>query len=92
MSDLQENAAKKEVKRSNFLTFCSVLFTISFFIFVIYGFSKMTDFSRYVGGDAYNFIINAGKATAGFVVAFGSLISAILIELLNCYKASTNMH
>ena len=40
--------------------------------------------NAYVGGDAYNFIINAGQATAYFVLAVGSLISAMLLFVCVC--------
>jgi len=77
---------KRVINRNRFLTFCTIVLIVAFFIFLILGFTKMSDTTKYVGGDAYNYIINAGKATAFFVLAFGSFISGIIIEILNCYK------
>lgn len=49
--------------------------------------------NAYVGGDAYNYIINAGQATAYFVLAGFSLLSAIalgiLVELVRRRKEET---
>ena len=50
------------------------------------GYDKMTNYDNsdysyenaYVGGDAYNYIINGTHATAFFVLAIGFLISGIL--------------
>lgn len=64
-----------------------------FFIFAGIGFFHMffyensdtyysTNVNAYVGGDAYNYIINATRATAYFVISFGSLISVFLNEIL----------
>jgi preprotein translocase subunit YajC len=75
--------------RSKFLTICSIIMVILFVIFLFIGFSKLSDKTEYVGGDAYNYIINAGKATAYLILAFGFLISSILIEILNIYRCNS---
>jgi len=90
MSDIKENTQPAETEKkegkSGFITFCKVTLILAFFIFIGFGFYKLADGSRYVGGDAYNFIINASKATAFFVAAFGSLVSVILIEIYKLIK------
>jgi hypothetical protein len=46
--------------------------------------------NAYVGGDSYNYIINAGYAT-GYFVLFGSLlIAGVLIEILRTLKKHSN--
>lgn len=55
-------------------------------IFVLQGFNKMFRYddsswapvNAYVGGDAYNFIINGTYATAYFVLAAGCMIAATI--------------
>lgn len=50
------------------------------------GYDKMTNYSNssrnhvnvYVGGDAYNYIINGNYATSFFVLAMGSAISGFI--------------
>ncbi|WP_149426792.1 MULTISPECIES: hypothetical protein [Exiguobacterium] len=42
--------------------------------------------NAYVGGDAYNYIINASQATAYFVLAGFSLLSAISLFILNAIQ------
>jgi len=42
--------------------------------------------NAYVGGDAYNYIINASQATAYFILAGFSLISAIALAILKEIK------
>ena len=37
--------------------------------------------NTWVGGDAYNYIINGTHATAFFVLAIGLLIDAVLLEI-----------
>jgi hypothetical protein len=74
-------------KESGFLNFCTITFILAFFIFLCVGFYKLADKSEYVGGDAYNYMINAGKAAALFIVAFGSLIAGILIKILNLFNS-----
>jgi hypothetical protein len=69
--------------------------------FVYKGYDKMTNYfnsdsltlsshNAYVGGDAYNYIINAGQATAFFVVALTCVIIASTILILN--KLNQNNH
>ncbi|MFC3420062.1 hypothetical protein ACFOLA_11280 [Salinicoccus hispanicus] len=41
-----------------------------------------TSRNAYVGGDAYNYIINTTRATAYYVAGFGSLIVVFLNEIL----------
>ena len=65
------------------------------FVFIIIGFDKyhidFTSFrNNYVGGDAYNLMINAGRSTAMFVFAgvceiigIGSLVLSYLSKLVH---------
>lgn len=46
--------------------------------------------NAYVGGDAYNYIINAGQATGYFVLAVGSMVSAILLFVCVCLVTIKN--
>lgn len=51
-----------------------------------------TNVNAYVGGDAYNMIINSGHATAYFVLASGLAITAtlfLILDKLNGNKEST---
>jgi len=87
MSDIQKVA---ERGRSRWLTVFTVLFIIAFFIFLILGLSQLFGIrsaTRYVGGDAYNFLIQATKASASLIVAFGSFVSGVLLEFFNCWLA-----
>ncbi|WP_051524890.1 MULTISPECIES: hypothetical protein [Exiguobacterium] len=42
--------------------------------------------NAYVGGDAYNYMINASQATAYFVLAGFSLLSTICLFILNAIQ------
>lgn len=60
-----------------------IIFFLAFIIMCYKGYDKMSfdyeDYKNaYVGGDAYNYIINGTHATAFFVLAVGFLISGIL--------------
>lgn len=63
-----------------------VIFFLAFAIMCYKGYDKITNYDNsdysyenaYVGGDAYNYIINGTHATAFFVLAVGFLISGIL--------------
>ncbi|WP_214894026.1 hypothetical protein [Exiguobacterium sp. H66] len=45
--------------------------------------------NAYVGGDAYNYMINASQATAYFVLGGFSLLSAIALFILNSVQMIT---
>lgn len=74
-----ENKASKLFKWAVGHSVCGV-------IFVLQGFNKMFRYddsswdpvNAYVGGDAYNFIINGTYATAYFVLAAGCMIAATI--------------
>ena len=61
-------------------------------IFLALGFFKMliyddyNEINAYVGGDAYNFIINGTYATAYFVLAGSSFKGSILFKILDFLK------
>ncbi len=71
------------------LFFMAILFYIISFVDLSKGFDKMNHYhnneyfpsksvNAYVGGDAYNYIINAGYATGYFVLFAGFFISGTL--------------
>lgn len=74
------------MKKSTFLYLLTVVFCIVFIVFSYKGYDKMinyhnTDYSyenAYVGGDAYNYIINGTHATGYFVLAGTFLIAAVI--------------
>lgn len=84
-------------KQSNTITFLSIIGFIASAICVFMGFNKMllyknnsessylSDYSvnAYVGGDAYNYIINGTYATAYFVLALVCMMFACTMLLLN---------
>lgn len=71
------------------LLFLSVIFYVISIIMAYKGYDKMTNYKNpdssflpsvnaYVGGDAYNYIINSNYATGFFVLSSGFLISGTL--------------
>lgn len=72
-------------------------FGVSFF-FIIIGLHKLyvyqneeygeENLNAYVGGDPYNFIINAGYATANFVLALIFIVIACTFLICNHLKIS----
>lgn len=64
-------------------------------ISVVIGFEKMLNYNEggvlepphnaYVGGDAYNYIINASYATGYFVLGGAALISGIILILAGAF-------
>lgn len=71
-----------------FLFFLAIVFVILFGVVTYKGYDKLTNYynsefgvlnkNAYVGGDAYNYIINGTYAAAYFVLAAGFLISGIV--------------
>ena len=71
-----------------FLFCLAIVFVILFGVVTYKGYDKLTNYynsefgvlnkNAYVGGDAYNYIINGTYATAYFVLAAGFLISGIV--------------
>lgn len=69
-----------------------IIFFIAFAVMCYKGYDKMANYDNsdysyenaYVGGDAYNYIINGTHATAFFVLAIGFLISGILCFICAC--------
>ncbi|MCC8023708.1 MAG: hypothetical protein LIP16_00115 [Clostridium sp.] len=79
---------KSEIVRNKIWAWCSgIMFVIA--LFPLYkGYDKMTNYyssdtyyslnkNAYVGGDAYNYIINGEYATAFFVLAIGAALMGI---------------
>jgi len=79
-----------------------IMSTISFIIAAIFfwiGFDKMYNYSNpdsaflarrnaYVGGDAYNYIINGTYATAFFVLGIGLMLMGCLCILIHVHSRS----
>ena len=64
------------MRNQNVLKTWIVLFIIASVLFFFIGFSKIHSDKMYVGGDAYNFIINANHAIAFLVISmFFGLVS-----------------
>ncbi len=70
--------------------FFGAIMLIAFFIFLFIGFDKINNYSNsdlfyssntnaYVGGDAYNYIINGTYFTGYMVLAIGFLISSVIL-------------
>lgn len=77
-----------EEKKFSFWCFCSIICFICSIIMCYFGYDKMTNYcsgehypyetiNAYVGGDAYNYIINGTYATAFFVLAAMFFIGAV---------------
>lgn len=82
---------KKKAKSSSapFLLFLAIMFYIASIFMAYKGYDKMTNYrnpensysrsvNAYVGGDAYNYIINGNYATGFFVLSAGFLASGTL--------------
>ena len=52
----------------------------------MYAYSDWDEINYYVGGDAYNYIINGTYATAFFVLAGSFLIASIGLQILDVLK------
>lgn len=69
------------MKKKNSWKILGIIIFIVSLVFICLGFDKLIDYgtysNKYVGGDAYNFIINASKATAYFVLATFFLLLSI---------------
>lgn len=76
-------------KRSKRLQIISAAFYLLAIIMLLIGVHKMTQYrnseyspsrnvNAYVGGDAYNYIINGNYATGFFVLSMGSMITGTL--------------
>lgn len=80
------------MKKNTLFLVLGILFFVLFFVMTYKGYDKLTNYrnseyssslnqNAYVGGDAYNYIINGTHATAYFVLAVGFLISGTLCEI-----------
>lgn len=83
----------------SFLAFLIVIFSIASLFFLYKGFDKSTNYQNdpekswnninaYVGGDAYNYIINSNMATGYFVLGGAFCLSAIGCGILITVKES----
>ena len=84
------------MKKNNLLTILEVVFFLFSAVMLYKGYDKMTKYSNpddsyswkssknaYVGGDAYNFIINGTYATSYFVLASAGIISGVICIVSN---------
>jgi hypothetical protein len=77
------------MKKSTFLYTLTAVFIIVFIVFSYKGYDKMNNYynndysyeNAYVGGDAYNYIINGTHAT-GYYVLSGTFFIAAVISLV----------
>ncbi len=85
------------LKRTN-LT--SIVFGIVTIVFVYLGYDKLANYrnieglksiNAYVGGDAYNYIINATRATAYFILALLSVSIAIGSVIISYHRRNLSM-
>lgn len=88
ISKVDETGKKVEIVRNKIWAWSSgIMFVIALFPFYK-GYDKMTNYSSsdtyyslnknvYVGGDAYNYIINGEYATAFFILAVGAALMGI---------------
>ena len=83
------------------LIIVAVVFFIMSAIMLMQGNNKMTKYNNsekypsnnvnaYVGGDAYNYIINGNYATGYFVLAIGFLLAGILCLVTNAIVYAIN--
>lgn len=63
-----------------------IFLALGFFKMLVYEYDDYDAINAYVGGDAYNFIINGTYATAYFVLAGSSFIGSILFKILDFLK------
>ena len=68
-----------------------VIFIIASVIFGLIGFGKMHSREAYVGGDAYNFIINANHATAYFVLSMFLGLTAVGLGIIKAIYLTSTM-
>ena len=76
------------MKKSSTLTGIMIISFVFAAYMMFRGFDKMTNYNSpdsygpsknaYVGGDAYNYIINGNYATGYFVLAVGGLLSGVI--------------
>ena len=92
-SNIVENYQTNQEKSQDSYKIASAICYIMSAIFVVTGFFKILvydgDVNAYVGGDAYNIIINATYAAAYFVLATMFVIMALgfnIIKILNDNK------
>ena len=89
-------------KSSNYHVPCFIASFVLFFISIILlnlGIDKLTNYSCeyplhncYVGGDAYNYIINGVTASSYFIVASCFTISGVILLCFAIYSYSKSKH
>lgn len=96
ISETEINQEKFDLGKLNDIIF-PILSIISFIISIFFfykGYDKMTNYNyseyitsswknAYVGGDAYNYIINGTYSTSFFILAIGFMISGLILILIH---------
>jgi hypothetical protein len=80
------DAAEEQDGLSAFTTFCSVIFYIASVVFLCLGLNALINGKQYVGGDAYNLIIDGTHATAHLTMAGATAIVATLFIVIACLR------
>jgi hypothetical protein len=99
--ETQNAKAIPKKTKTNYCIISSYACFLATTIFIYMGFDKMTRYysseympslneNAYVGGDAYNYIINGTYSTSFFVLATGFLIAGILLLIFNHMRAVSN--
>ena len=102
----EENAASKMSKTSKSIVSKVFLISLSFLSFIMSavfytkGYDKMTNYynsdysswskNAYVGGDAYNYIINGTYSTSFFVLSVGFMLAGLLLIIIYYLSKSKN--
>ena len=85
-NDIKMKDQEKHGPKFLTLTLATIIFLVVAIINYVNGFDKMNNYrnstfssiNAYVGGDAYNYIINSNYFTGYIVIATGSLICAVI--------------
>jgi len=93
-----EEVIDNKYQSNTYITMSTISFIVAT-IFIWIGFDKINNYSNpdsayltsrnaYVGGDAYNYIINGTYATAYFVLGIGLLLIGCLFILIHVHAKS----
>jgi hypothetical protein len=80
------DAAAEQDGLSAFIIVCSVAFYIASIVFLCLGLNALISGKQYVGGDAYNLIIDGTRATAHLTMAGATVVVATLFIVIVCLR------